>query len=270
MLISIITINYNNCIGLERTIVSVQSSDFESFEHLIIDGGSSDNSKQIILKNKELFSYWVSEPDKGIYNAMNKGIYNAKGDYLLFLNSGDVLVSNDTLRNVSHYLDNKYDIYYGNLNYVSEDETNLVEYPEKLKFSYFFNGGYLPHPATFIKKELFYRIGFYNEAYRIIGDWDFFIKALCKYNSTYKRIDVTITNFDNNGISNDPNMYKIIDLEKAESFKNHFSFFTEDYLEFNVLKKKMSLREYRFLDILKNGNKFNKLKAIFYYLFDNN
>ncbi len=97
MLLSIITINYNDKFGLERTIKSVQEQTFTNFEHIIIDGGSTDGSKEVIEANKNSFSYWVSEPDKGIYNAMNKGIKEAKGEYLFFLNSGDHLNGQNAL-----------------------------------------------------------------------------------------------------------------------------------------------------------------------------
>ena len=89
MKLSIITINYNNREGLKKTINSVINQTFRDFEYILIDGGSEDGSKEIILQHEAQFSYWRSEKDHGIYNAMNKGILAAKGDYLLFLNSGD-------------------------------------------------------------------------------------------------------------------------------------------------------------------------------------
>ena len=112
--ISIITINYNDKYGLSRTIDSVLNQTYEDFEYIVIDGNSNDGSKEI-LKNHDLsIDYWVSEPDSGIYNAMNKGIRVAKGDYLLFLNSGDYLCDNDTIHNVAKEIDGGKDLYYGN------------------------------------------------------------------------------------------------------------------------------------------------------------
>ncbi len=90
MKLSIITVNLNNKDGLQKTIDSVISQTFKDFEWIVIDGGSTDGSKELIEKYSDYISYWVSEPDKGIYNAMNKGIKVAKGDYLEFLNSGDI------------------------------------------------------------------------------------------------------------------------------------------------------------------------------------
>ena len=102
MKLSIITINFNNKDGLKRTIESVISQKFQEFEWIIIDGGSSDGSKLLIEEvarnNKKLVSYWCSEPDGGIYPAMNKGIDKAKGEYILFLNSGDTLHNKNVLQ----------------------------------------------------------------------------------------------------------------------------------------------------------------------------
>ena len=104
MKLSIITINYNNLAGLQKTIESVVSQTFRDFEWIVIDGGSVDGSRELIERYANSFSYWVSEPDKGIYNAMNKGIVVAKGDYLLFLNSGDWLCDEMALeRSFSHH-----------------------------------------------------------------------------------------------------------------------------------------------------------------------
>ena len=104
-LISIITVNFNDKIGLERTLESVFSQNFRNFEYLVIDGGSNDGSKELLEKNSEKINYWVSEPDKGIYNAMNKGISVAKGEYLIFLNSGDHFKNENSLEIAQKYLD---------------------------------------------------------------------------------------------------------------------------------------------------------------------
>ena len=114
MKISIITVNYNDKLGLEKTIKSVLDQENVVFEYLVIDGNSNDGSKDIIEKYKDKINYWVSEPDSGIYNAMNKGIRAATGDYLLFLNSGDWLFENNSIANVDKLITGSKDIYYGN------------------------------------------------------------------------------------------------------------------------------------------------------------
>ena len=100
MKLSIITVNLNNKTGLEKTVKSVCSQTFEEFEFIIIDGGSTDGSLDIIKRYEDNISCWVSEQDKGVYNAMNKGIKMAKGEYLQFLNSGDSLINSDVLNKV--------------------------------------------------------------------------------------------------------------------------------------------------------------------------
>lgn len=99
-IISIITINYNNKVGLKKTIESVIQQDFNSFEFIVIDGGSTDGSYDVIQEYRNYIDYWVSEPDKGIYNAMNKGITIARGEYCNFMNSGDFFYDKNVLSSI--------------------------------------------------------------------------------------------------------------------------------------------------------------------------
>lgn len=150
--ISIITINYNNLEGLKRTIESVVNQTWQEFEYLIIDGGSTDGSVEYIESKSEHVDYWVSEPDKGVYHAMNKGIAKSSGEYLLFLNSGDHFYNKKVLaQNCQEIKDSS--IIYFDLQVVEEQKMFIKEYPSVLSFSYFLNDT-LPHPATFIKKKL--------------------------------------------------------------------------------------------------------------------
>ena len=100
---SIITVNFNNKEGLRKTIESVIRQSFRDFEYIVIDGGSTDGSADILKEYDAQIDYWVSEPDKGIYNAMNKGIVQAKGEYLNFMNSGDYFYDNQVLQHVADY-----------------------------------------------------------------------------------------------------------------------------------------------------------------------
>ena len=119
--ISIITINYNNLEGLKRTMESVVNQTWREFEYIVIDGGSTDRSAAYIASQSENIDYWVSEPDNGIYNAMNKGIAKATGEYLLFLNSGDSFYDANVLQNVSNFFNNDLSIIYGNSVYFKDD-----------------------------------------------------------------------------------------------------------------------------------------------------
>lgn len=198
--ITIITINYNNHEGLEKTIKSVISQSYKDFEYIVIDGGSQDGSREVIEKFADKISYWVSEPDKGIYNAMNKGIKVANGEYLLFLNSGDKLFNNDSLLNILPYLE-KEDIVYGNLEFIDINNENFYgKYPETISFHFLFTGS-LPHPASFIKKTAFDKVGFYDENLKIVSDWKWFIIAFTRFSLTWKQIPIIVSKFYLDGIS---------------------------------------------------------------------
>ena len=118
--ISIITINYNNASGLEKTIRSVVEQTYNEYEYIIIDGASSDKSKEVIQEYQRYIDFWCSEKDSGIYNAMNKGIQKASGEYLLFLNSGDVLNNSAVLADIHGFLSGE-DFVYGDLVFVRGD-----------------------------------------------------------------------------------------------------------------------------------------------------
>ncbi len=198
MRLSIITINYNNLAGLQKTIESVVSQTFRDFEWIVIDGGSVDGSRELIERYTNSFSYWVSEPDKGIYNAMNKGIVVAKGDYLLFLNSGDWLCDEMALeRSFSHHPTK--DIVYGDLFFV---ENNSVigerRYPKELSLRFFYQST-ICHNASFIRRELFQK-ELYDEHYRIASDWVFFLKQAL-INASFEYLGEIVLCYDTSGIS---------------------------------------------------------------------
>jgi glycosyltransferase involved in cell wall biosynthesis len=258
LLISIITVNFNNAKGLQNTIVSVQNQTYINYEHIIIDGDSNDGSKEVIEKFKSLFSYWVSEPDYGIYNAMNKGIIKAKGEYLLFLNSGDILFSEFVLTDVSKEMKDGFDIYYGDLIILDENMTlKTRKYPQNLTFHYFFDDGHLPHPASFTKKMLFDKLGLYREKFKIVSDWDFYVNAICRYNATYKHLDVIVSNFQSNGISSKKEFKHLRLSERKQSLEENFSLFLKDNLELLRLKKILKSRQFSVVNKL-NQNRYSK------------
>lgn len=224
--ISIITVNYNNLEGLHQTIESVSSQTWQAFEHIIIDGGSTDGSVAYIESKSERFAYWVSEPDKGVYQAMNKGIAQASGDYLLFLNSGDHFYSNKVLEQNHQEIKNAAIIYF-NLQVVEGHKVFIKEYPEILSFSYFVKDT-LPHPATFIAKEAFEKTNLYNEDFKILSDWKFFLDSICKYNVTYKKINTTLSTFYIGGMSSNPANRGIKLDEKQQVLQEDYSAYLQD------------------------------------------
>lgn len=257
--ISVITINLNNASGLRKTIESVVSQTFNDFEYVVIDGGSTDGSVDVIKEYDDKITYWISEPDKGIYNAMNKGILKAKGEYLLFLNSGDWLVDEMVLQKCKPKLKD-YDILYGSLVYISNSK-KIINYPEKLTFSYLYKHS-LPHPSTFIKKTAFKKAGLYNESARINSDWQFFIKSIFRHNCTYRRIDNKITVFYADGISHKKTSLDIIEKEKSEFMGKNFSPFEIEIIE-TMLKyeeKILKISEKKVVKILSKFGLFNEIQ----------
>lgn len=187
MKLSIITVNLNNCDGLQKTIDSVICQTFTDYEWIVIDGGSTDGSKELIEQYADRFAYWVSEPDKGIYNAMNKGIKVAKGEYLQFLNSGDWLWENDILNKVFSFGFDE-DILYGDC--IEADGSRSV-FPEVLDELYLYRWT-LNHQSSFIKSSLF-KDGLYSENYKVAADWEFFFLKIIFRNSSYHKVDAVIS-----------------------------------------------------------------------------
>lgn len=258
--LSIITINYNNAQGLEKTLKSIASQNSKDFEYIVIDGNSTDESKQIIEKNKNYIDKWISEPDSGVYNAMNKGIEMANGDYLLFLNSGDKLANKDVVAKVLPSLQNDADIIYGNLIYsLNEIPQTLFLPSKKVDLTYFLNS-FLPHPSSFIKRSLFRKIGFYNEKFKIISDWEFFLRAIVVYRASYLHIDTIISDFDNSGISSNSENQKLIDREKQAVYKELFPNLEN---EIKLIEFASSRRMQQINNIQKNHSFLWKLLKVF-------
>lgn len=215
MKISIITINYNNKIGLEATFQSVKNQSFTDYEWIVIDGGSVDGSKDLIESNSDLFSYWVSEPDNGIYHAMNKGIAHAKGDWVLFLNSGDCLFNDNVLDEVfpQEYSE---DVVYGNRAVEKNGGYEVNRYPETVSLSFFYHYS-LCHQATFYRRTLFEE-ALYDESYSIAGDWAYFLDLLFKGKS-FRHIDVTVALYDNTGISSQYSEKQLREIDRVRTEK---------------------------------------------------
>jgi glycosyltransferase involved in cell wall biosynthesis len=224
--ITIITVNFNNLEGLKKTLNSVFSQSWKEFEYIIIDGASTDGSVDLIKNNEDKIDLWISNPDKGVYNAMNKGIEKAQGEYLLFLNSGDHFFNNSVIEKNLEFLKNE-DVIYSNLQVVDRNKTFIKEYPEKLSFSYFVKDT-LPHPATFIKKKAFEKTNLYNENFKIVADWKFFIDAICKYNLTYKKVDTIFSVFYLGGMSSNIENRSIKYNEIQQVLTNDYPMYLRD------------------------------------------
>jgi glycosyltransferase involved in cell wall biosynthesis len=198
--LSIITINFNNKLGLRRTFDSIFAQTFIEFEYIVIDGGSCDGSKELIETHQNKINYWVSEKDNGIYHAMNKGIRAASGDYLLFMNSGDVLISDSNILNDCCLKLNEdivaFDCFLEKDNKIIGRRTHI----EKPTLYYVYKYGF-KHQSTFIKRGLFYKLGLYNEAFIIAGDYEFWIRCFLESTTTCKCYKIPIAIFELSGIS---------------------------------------------------------------------
>lgn len=217
MKLSIITINLNHCKGLDKTIKSVVAQNYQNFEYIVIDGGSDDDSLSIINQHKSNLAYWISEPDKGIYNAMNKGIAQAKGEYCLFLNSGDWLAENG-LEHCIKLLGNEDIIYCNSYLAYSNGSIEELSYPSSLSMRYFFSAT-IGHQSTFIRKSLLNTYGGYVEQFKIHADYDFWMKAIVMANSTVKHLPIFLSYYDMSGISSRPNQWS---QQEHESILNTY------------------------------------------------
>ena len=208
MRLSIITINRNNAVGLEKTMRSVLSQTWIDFEYVVVDGASTDRSVEIIQQFAEQFGVrlkWISEPDKGIYNAMNKGIGMSTGEYLQFLNSGDCLVSSIVTERMSEALEKngKPSILYGNM---LKDMPGGKVFRDKsfagreITFLGFFNGT-LNHSPAYIRRDLFDKYGLYDESLKIVSDWKWYLQAIVFGGEKPVYTDIDVSLFDMNGIS---------------------------------------------------------------------
>jgi glycosyltransferase involved in cell wall biosynthesis len=225
--LSIITVNYNNYEGLVATLNSVGEQDYRPFEHWVIDGGSIDMKKNFEQLTDEYAFRYVSETDSGIYHAMNKGIHYAQSSHLLFLNSGDVFSSTDSLSKLWSSLGQE-DIFYANIWQEDNDTRTLVTYPTSLDIDYMICFG-LPHQATIIKKSLFFEVGMYNESYKIISDWVFFMEALFTKSASYGMLESPVVLFDRSGISSQYAQTKKIINEQLDFISTNYPTYVDYY-----------------------------------------
>lgn len=196
---SIITINYNNKEGLRSTIESVIRQSCNDYEYIIIDGGSTDGSVDLIREHAEHISYWSSEKDRGIYHAMNKGVTQAHGDYCIFMNSGDCFHSPNILDNIANYQEDIIcgKVIKGSSSIPSGHNKETISLVDLFRAS-------LPHQAMFIKRDLLVKHP-YNENYQILSDWKFSIETIVFDNCSFRNIEIIVADYDTTGISSNSN-----------------------------------------------------------------
>lgn len=251
MKLTIITICYNNLIGLKKTVASVENQSFKDFQYIIIDGASNDGTPHYLkkLSFSETNYLFISEKDSGIYNAMNKGIRLSQGEYLLFLNSGDCLYDNNVVMN---FINSKTtaDIISG---HTSCENNGIFSHnwyaPNYITCNTFYSGS-ICHQSSFIRRTLFNK-NLYDETNKICSDWQFFFKELIFGHASYAQINFFISRFDTTGISStrDKNIVAEKNVEKRKVLENIMPpIFLEDYDHFigkrsYAEKKMLKLRE---------------------------
>lgn len=220
MKLIIVTINRNNAAGLEKTLRSVASQTFKEFEYIVIDGASTDGSVDVIKKYESQFAQlrWVSEPDAGIYNAMNKGIRMASGDYIQILNSADCLAAPDVTERMLAALEkaDNPSILYGNMVKCFPDGRKIVDKcfaGQEITMLGMFTGT-LNHDPAYIRRDLFEKYGYYDESLKIVSDWKWYLQAIILGSEKPQYVDIDVTLFDMTGISETNK-----DLDKEERKK---------------------------------------------------
>lgn len=217
MKLSIITINRNNEVGLEKTLQSVAAQTYKEFEYIIVDGASTDGSVEVIKKYESQFAHlkWVSEADSGIYNAMNKGLRMASGDYVQILNSADTLAAPEVTEQMLDALEKSGNpsILYGNMIKCFPNGQKLIDKSfsgREITMLGMYTGT-LNHDPAYIRRDLFEKYGYYDESLRIVSDWKWYLQAIILGDEKPQYVDLDVTLFDMTGISETNK-----ELDKAE------------------------------------------------------
>jgi glycosyltransferase involved in cell wall biosynthesis len=226
MKISLITVCYNSAATIEKTILSVAAQTYTNIEYIIVDGNSKDVTVDIIQKHEEKITNWISEPDQGLYDAINKGIAMATGDIIGILNSDDTFHSNTVLAEIaSFHIANSIDASVGNIMQHKDNGKVVRLYsskywnPEKLKIGFM-----PPHPSIFFKKELFKKFGDYTIGFKIGADYELITRFFLKNNISWKYSGITTTAMLVGGLSSSgAASYKIItkEIQKALIMNGH-------------------------------------------------
>ncbi|CAN5348111.1 hypothetical protein BH09GEM1_BH09GEM1_04370 [soil metagenome] len=212
--VSIITINRNDRDGLQKTIDSVMAQSSTDFEYIVIDGASTDGSVELIKKHARRIDYWVSEPDGGIYNAMNKGTERATGEFILFLNAGDIIYPatlETLLDNRAEWWDS--DIVYGNIVNATTSRLDVARDIDQLLHRECFI-----HQAVMVKSSVQRTLRF-DPSFKIAADYDMFVRAL-KAGYSFRRVATTFGAYDATGVSN-RNLFRTMSEFSRSQWRNH-------------------------------------------------
>lgn len=202
--ISLITVCYNAESTIGRTIESVIAQDFKNIEYIIIDGDSTDNTIRCIGQYKNHVNLFLSEPDKGIYDAMNKGIDMATGDVVGMLNADDFFADNTVIRYVADaFVQHNPDVVYGDVDYVNNDGRVIRKWRSKQYFTGIFNWGWMPpHPTFYCRREFFEKLGSYSLEFGSAADYELMLRFLHVNNLKARHINKVLVKMNTGGVSN--------------------------------------------------------------------
>lgn len=242
-----------------KTMDSVFSQTYKNVEYIIIDGGSSDGSFEVLKSRAGDLAYWISESDSGIYDAMNKGIKAAKGAYLLFLNSGDVFAGPQVLSDLFGSLNTKAEIIYGDYMQKKGKTLYRVNNPDQLNFQFFFFGR-ICHQAMLIRKCVFEKVGYYDTRYSLAADWVHFVSAIEDFKCTYQHVAVPVVVYDLDGVSSSRKGEEKIFQQRCDFFREHFPEHYEVYM--TVLNYNLN-PNHRLLQNISTNKLLSKVTTIF-------
>lgn len=234
--ISIITACYNAEKTIEQTIQSVINQTYNNIEYIIIDGASTDGTMEIVNKYSQYISKVISEPDKGIYDAFNKGILNTTGKFINFMNADDFFSTNDIVGEVAAYLQSNEQILmvHGDVKAIDESSGHWHYRGEPLTTIDLKNGKMCPHQSVFVHKKLFDKMGGFDLRYKILADIDFTIKCFINHEKQIEYLPLEIANFRLGGVSTNINHEKNLHVENAIIHLHHFQYtpeYTQKYME---------------------------------------
>lgn len=231
--ISIVTICFNEAETIEKTIKSVLEQTYNNIEYIIIDGKSTDNTEDIILNYANKIDLYISEPDEGIFDAQNKGIKFATGEYVLILNAGDRLANKNVIEKTVNQISGE-DILYGDVIFEMTDNSYYRKNsPKEITYINMFAES-IPHPSTLYKRIIFDITGYFDKKYKLSADYDHFLKSVFEYKLTYKYVNFPISVFNLEGVSSSSDNKKLFDDERNNIQQKYFP---ENILKFLNLFK---------------------------------
>lgn len=222
--ISIITACYNAENTIEQTIQSVLEQTYKNIEYIIIDGASTDGTMEIVSKYLEIIDVVISVSDKGVYDAFNKGVHIASGEYVMFLNADDYLLGNGVIKQLAVFINKKKDAVcvYGDIYMINESTGYKTKHGQNINLDRLKEGIMPPHPATLLLREVILAFGGFDLQYRIAADFDLMAKALQKYGNRMYHLPIVVSMFRLGGLSSNDSTRSIVLNETKSILKKHF------------------------------------------------